>query len=102
MRSLPEPSITAEVSYNTSVSRVRDASLKRRLESIVGDVVAASDGLAAAAVAGDVASIAPATAVGAVTAAELKTVYAQRFAKLRAPGRVFYDQLLTSAPNGKC
>jgi hypothetical protein len=102
MRSLPEPGISAEMSYNTSISRVRDAGLKQRLESIVGDVVAASDGLATAAATGDVASIAPATAVGAVTAEELKTVYAQRFAKLRAPGRVFYDQLLTAAPNGKC
>src|SRR4051812_15872953 len=102
MRSLPEPGISAEMSYNTSISRVRDAGLKQRLESIVGDVVAASDGLATAAATGDVASVAPATAVGGVTAEELKTVYAQRFAKLRAPGRVFYDQLLTAAPNGKC
>ena len=69
MRRLPEPNITADVSYNTSISRVRDASLKQRLESIVGDVVAASDGLAAAAATGNVASIARATAVGAVTAA---------------------------------
>jgi hypothetical protein len=102
MRSLPVPRISAEVSYNASISRVADAILKQRLQSIVGTVVAASDGLVTAATTGTVASIPPAVAVGAVTAAELKAVYTQRFAKLRAPGRVFYDQLITSAPNGKC
>jgi hypothetical protein len=102
MRSLPVPRISAEVSYNTSISRVADADLKQRLQSIAGEVVAASDGLVIAAGTGTVASIVPAAAVGPVSAAELKAVYSQRFAKLRTPGRVFYDQLVTSAPNGKC
>jgi hypothetical protein len=102
MRSLPVPRISAEVSYNTSISRVADVDLKQRLHSILGDVVAASDGLVTAATTGTVASIPPAVAVGSVTAAELKAVYKQRFAKLRTPGRGFYDELVTSAPNGKC
>lgn len=102
MRTLPVPRISTEVSYNTTISRVADANLKHRLRSIVGDVVAASDGLVTAAAAGTVASIPPAAAVGSVTAAELKAVYVQRFAKLSAPGRAFYDELITSAPNGKC
>jgi hypothetical protein len=102
VRALRVPRISAEASYKTSIGRVADAQLKQRLGSIVDEVVAASNALAAAASAGTVASITPAGAVGSVTARELKAVYTQRFAKLGAPGRVVYDVLITSATNGKC
>lgn len=102
MRSLPAPRVSAETSYRTSIRRVADANLKQRLKSIVHEVVAASDGLATAAAAGTVAAIQPAVAVGSVTSAELKAVYKHRFARLGAPGRIFYDELITSPPNGKC
>jgi hypothetical protein len=102
MRTLPVPPISAEASYIKSISRVRDAALKQRLASITSDVVAAANELAAAAVAGAVDTIPTAAAVGPVSGAELKAVYRDRFAKDRAPGRIYYDRIITSAPNGKC
>lgn len=102
MRAIPVPRISAQESYTTSISRVRDADLKQRLNFIVGEVVTASDDFVMAAQTGTVASIATARKVGSVEGAELKAVYTQRFAKLRAPGRVIYDQLITAAANGRC
>jgi hypothetical protein len=102
MRSLPSPPISAELSYTTAICRVQDADLKRRLQGIVLDVVGASDRFEEAATVGTVASIPPASYVGAVTGDELRGVYKSRFAKLMTPGRLFYDQLVTSAPFGTC
>ncbi len=102
MRAVPVPRISAQDSYTTSISRVSDADLKQRLDSIVGEVVTASDDFVTAAQTGTVASVASAKKVGSVEGAELKGVYTGRFAKLRAPGRVIYDQLITAAANGKC
>jgi len=39
---------------------------------------------------------------GKVTVNELKNVYTQNFVSVDSPGRVFYDQLILSAPRGKC
>lgn len=102
MRCLPAPQISAEVSYRASISRVQDANLKGRLEAIVNEVIAASDLLALAAATHEVTNIPTARAVGGVPRSELQKVYENRFAKLRSPGRVYYDRLVTSAPNNKC
>ncbi len=102
MRILPMPGVSARLSYTTSISRVRDSDLKGRLHAIVANVVNASDHFARSATSGRITSISPAVSVGVVTGAELHAVYRDRFAKLRSPGRLYYDQIITSAPSGKC
>jgi hypothetical protein len=94
--------VTAGQSYKTSINRVQDAALKARLESIVDDIVEASNDFAQAMTAGQVTGIATHVAVGAVTAPELQAVYMYRFAKLESAGRPIYDELLAAAPNDQC
>jgi hypothetical protein len=102
MRSLPEPQIGAEQSYRTTISRVRNGDLKTRLHAIIPEIVDASDRFARAAADGEVALLSRAAAVGSVTADEMEAIYSDRFAKLKSPGRVHYDRIITSAPNGRC
>lgn len=82
--------------------RVRESDLKDRLHAIVSDIVNASDHFAQSATSGTITSISPAVSVGVVTGVELRAVYRDRFAKLRSSGRLYYDQIITSAPNGRC
>ncbi len=40
--------------------------------------------------------------VGAITKIQLNTLYTQKLAKLRQPGRAYYDKWKLIAPNGRC
>jgi hypothetical protein len=102
MRNMPKPNISAELSYGTSISRVRTQDLRSRLQSIVPKIIDASVRFEESATGGTITSITRTTSVGEVTGDELRAVYKGRFAKLGSPGRIHYDRIFTSAPNGKC
>jgi 5-methylcytosine-specific restriction endonuclease McrA len=103
MIKLDPPPFDAKAVYITCISRIRDPDLKRRLSSIAENVAEASelfDALASQTLLHQF--VREGVIEGIVSTAEMESIYTQRMAKKKAPGRDVYDKLFTSAPNGKC
>ncbi|NTW88512.1 MAG: hypothetical protein HGB26_05170 [Desulfobulbaceae bacterium] len=103
MIKLDRPSQQPGEVFTTCINRVRDIHLKNRLEGALQAVIDASTEFDNAASHTRLHQIIPQTMVGGlVTQLEMESVYTQRMAKKDAPGRDIYDQLINSAPQGKC
>lgn len=97
------PNHSARETSTTCINRVRDAELRRRLQRVEPDIVAASDAFEDAAPLTELHTIPTADNVaGIVSTAEMTKVYVQRMAKTGAPGREIYDQLRAAARNDRC
>ena len=100
---LERPAHSARATYTTCISRVRNAGLSARLSAATDSVVAASREFDRAARDGTVHHIATHDVVlPDVTVEEMEKVYTQRMAKTSAPGRDTYDEIFSSAPQGRC
>lgn len=98
-----KPTVSAEDSFETCISRIRDADLKQRMEGITGSVVAAADAYDVAAGQAQLHGIATEADVdGSVTAKEMTRLYDGRMAAAKSPGRGIYDALIASAEHGRC
>lgn len=103
MIKLDQPALVARDVFTTCISRIRDANLKQRMDSITDNVVAASDEFLDLAPQNRLHEILRLELVGGVvTKEEMGAVYTQRMVKKDAPGREAYDELFNSAPQGKC
>ena len=102
MWSLPTPTRTAADTFELCISRVRSKELRDRLAAIIDQIAAASTQFSDRVRANDVCSIPLNDAVGTVSGEELEDVYTQRLVPARGPGRIIYDELIASAPNGRC
>lgn len=103
MIKLDPPDLVARDVFTICISRIRDANLKQRMDSITDDVVAASDEFRDLASHNRLHEILRLGLVGGVvTTAEMGAVYTQRMVKKDAPGREAYDEIFNSAPQGKC
>lgn len=103
MIKLPPPGIGPGDLFATCISRIRDPDLKLRMTAVTGLVVAGSGRFEAlASVTRLHEFVRQAVVGGVVTTAEMEAVYTQRMAKKNAPGRAAYDEIFSSAPNGKC
>lgn len=103
MWTLDRPGHTASATFQTCISRVRNPTLKARLESVTEAVVDASTAFDTAAGRHALHEIAREALVGGdVTTTEMDKVYTQRMAKEGAPGRDIYDEIFASSPQGRC
>jgi 5-methylcytosine-specific restriction endonuclease McrA len=103
MISLGRPPQDAGNVFAVCISRVKDAALKARLESVAQAVINATAEFDNAATNNQLHQIVRDNLVGGiVTMSEMEAVYTQRMAKKGAPGRDIYDALFNSAPQGKC
>ncbi len=103
MRKLVLPTYTAEYTFSTCISRVRDADLKNRLSSVKGTIIATAVEYEQAAGANTLYTIGTSDTVdGVVTAVEMSDVYDLRMAKKHGPGRDIYDKLISAPAYGRC
>lgn len=103
MWSIARPELSAESAFTTCISRVRDPELAGRLANATPTVVAASSVFDLAARRHRLDEVATRAMVAPdLTADEMENIYTQRMAKSGAPGREIYDEILTSAPSGRC
>ena len=97
------PRHSAQNSFSTCISRVRDAELRARLQAVAGEIHNASYAFEAAACLTHVHTLRSAADVGGlVSREEMSKVYTQRMAKIGAPGREIYDELLSAPAHGRC
>lgn len=100
---LERPAHEARSTFNTCISRVRNAGLAARLAAATESVVTASAEFDRAARRGTLHQIAIHDIVAPdVTADEMEKVYTQRMAKTGAPGRDIYDEIFSASPQGRC
>ena len=103
MRKLTPPNDDAVVVFETCIERVRNADLKRRLQSCseeIGDASAEFDQKAAVA---ELHTIeAKDNVANAASVDEMKKVYTERMAKKMAPGRIYYDRIMALPEHGRC
>jgi hypothetical protein len=102
VRCLERPRRRALKSYIVCSSRIKDAGLRGRMDGIRPEIARAGDAFEAAMKRGDPASVATSDNVGEVTGAEMSALYVQRMAKIGAPGRQIYDELVGAAPASRC
>lgn len=103
MRVLAKPEDDPTASFLICISRVKDAALKTRLDSVVDTIQAGAQSYEMAVAASTLEQFPSSTDVaGVVTADEMVDVYTNRMAKKKAPGRPIYDRLMANAPHGRC
>lgn len=102
MFSLNPPAVTAETSFTTCVSKVKNAALKAKFDAAVDQIVEAADGYQNAALAGLLHTYPREAPFAGLTQNELDKVYTDRMAHPDAPGRDIYIKLRDSTPNSKC
>ena len=98
-----KPTISADDSFETCISRIRNVDLLGRMEGINDTVVAAAaDYDIAAAQAQLHLTAVHANINGSVTAKEMSQLYDWRMVAALSPGRGIYDALIASADHGRC
>lgn len=103
MRKLPLPIDKPEVVFKACISKVRNPTLKRQLESCEQEIIKDSNTFIRHAKKNTLHLISEKSAVGnGVSKSEMEKVYTDRMAKKTAPGRAFYDKLITTPKNGIC
>lgn len=103
MWSLKKPELDVTNTYLTCISRVKETTLKERLETILDKIVLAAQEYERAAKIGELNAIATTNKVGGlVSKQEMATVYTSRMARKGSPGRPIYDKLLSSCPYDRC
>jgi hypothetical protein len=103
MHKLALPAYTAEYTFSTCISRIKDADLKNRLSSIKATIIATALDYEQAAGENALYTIGTSDTVnGVVTANEMSDVYDLRMAQKRGPGRHIYDKLFSAPAYGRC
>ncbi|MCG5496589.1 HNH endonuclease [Ectothiorhodospira variabilis] len=103
MKKLLKPNYAAIDVFQVCIERVRDAELKRRLLSCIHEIETASVEFDEKASIAQLHTIIPKDNVSnAVTVDEMKSVYTSRMAKKLAPGRGYYDRLMSHPEHGRC
>ena len=101
---IPKPTVSAIDTYTTCISRVADKAFKQRLDSIIQIIQVDAHAYDQAADQANLHLFPQAKSVGnnAVSRDEMESVYTDRMAKIGAPGRAIYDQLLISGEDSTC
>ncbi len=105
MRKLAKPIHPPSDVFLTCISRVKDKSLKARLEAVNLYVIAAATAFDIAAANAQLHNILSHTHVGErvrVTKDEMVAVYDSRMVPKESPGRHIYDEILTAPAQGLC
>ncbi|MEL0632664.1 hypothetical protein V6237_07780 [Pseudoalteromonas carrageenovora] len=103
MRKLTRPDDDAVVVFEACIDRIRNADLKHRLQSCSLEIGEASVEFDEKAALAELHTIeAKEIVADAVSVDEMKKVYTGRMAKKLAPGRVYYDKLMSLPEHGRC
>ncbi|EAW1174398.1 hypothetical protein S922_22975 [Salmonella enterica subsp. enterica] len=103
MKKLLKPNDRALDVFNACIARVRDEDLKNRLLACRQEIERASIEFDTKASTVQLHTITPKNNVAnSVTAEEMKKVYTNRMAKKLAPGRIYYDRLMSLPEHGRC
>jgi hypothetical protein len=103
MWTVTHPDIAAATAFTTCISRIRDAGLRQRLQSVTQIIVDAANEYDALAELRSLHQV-PATnnVGGVVTGDEMIAVYEQRMAAKRCVGRAIYDQIKLLPKDDRC
>lgn len=103
MKKLTPPNDDAIAVFETCIDRVKDADLKRRLQSCSKEIGEAAEEFNQKAALAELHTIgAKDNVANAVTVDEMKKVYTGRMAKKLAPGRIYYDKIMALPEHGRC
>lgn len=103
MKKLTPPNDDAIVVFETCIGRVKDADLKRRLQSCSEEIGEAAEEFNQKAALAELHTIeAKDNVANAVSVDEMKKVYTGRMAKKLAPGRIYYDRIMALPEHGRC
>lgn len=100
MMKLKKPVDQVSVVFRACISRVRDASLRQRLNAASSIVQAESANFERAVETYALHGLVPAVSVGSVSTKEMISLYDGRMVK--EPGRQYYDKLKAASPHGIC
>jgi hypothetical protein len=103
MKKLVKPSDKALDVFKVCINRVKDNELKSRLVACYQEIEDASNEFDQKANTSQLNTIAPKyNFASSVTVAEMNAVYSSRMAKKLAPGRIYYDKLMSLPEHGRC
>lgn len=102
MRTLPMPQYPAANLLATCIGGVQDPALVARLHAITAQLVATAAGYHQLAQTQSLHQVARVAAVGAVTGAELQTLYSGQMSATNGAARAIYDAIRNAPVNGKC
>lgn len=103
MKKLLKPSYSAGNVFEACIERIQNSDLKNRLLACIPEIEADSIEFDEKAPAAQLHTIEPKDNVAnSVTVDEMKKVYTGRMAKKLAPGRIYYDKLMSLPEYGRC
>jgi hypothetical protein len=103
MKTLPEPDFNVQEVLESCAAGLQNKGLARRLMSVLPALEAAEQDYAALGPGARLFEIAPSDDVdGAVSSAEMSTMYKGTLSRQGSRARRFYDRLKTAAPNDIC
>lgn len=103
MKKILKPTDSALDVFTVCIDRIRDGDLKSRLTSCSQEINDSSLEFDLKAANAQLHTILPKDNVASsVTVDEMKAVYTGRMAKKLAPGRIFYDKLMSLPDHGRC
>lgn len=103
MKKLIKPNDNALVVFTACIDKIRDANLKSRLIACSQEIQDSSNEFDLKVSNAQLHTILPKDNVATVvTANEMKAVYTSRMAKKLAPGRIYYDKLMSLPEHGRC
>lgn len=108
MRAILPPIIDPQIVFQTCINSITDTDLRSRLQNVMTNIIQSSTNYSSNAASKTLYTILPnncendEVALGTVTKKELKAVYSSHMVPTSKPARVFYDQLISLAPLGKC
>ncbi|REE61304.1 HNH endonuclease [Streptomyces sp. 3212.3] len=103
MWKIERPKHTARSSYSTCIKRIKSEELKERFENAIEEVAAAADSFALSAEDKKLYALSEEDFVlTSITTAEMIALYNYRMAQKKSVGRFIYDDLMLSAPQGRC
>jgi 5-methylcytosine-specific restriction endonuclease McrA len=102
MHRLTPPKFGAKVVFTACIKQVVDKKLKRTLPAICGEIGKCDRRYRAAGRKAALFTLLPHDMVGKVSCDDMIKVYTGRMAKKGASGRLYYEKLMASAPQGRC
>ncbi|MTC55280.1 MULTISPECIES: HNH endonuclease [Providencia] len=103
MKKLIKPNDNVLDVFNTCISRIRDQDLKNKLTAISQEIELSSIEFDTKATTTQLHTISPHYHIAnSVNVDEMKAIYTNRMAKKLAPGRVYYDRIMSLPEHGRC
>lgn len=102
MEPISRPTQTASECFQTCISKVKNKNLKTRFQKSALAVTTASKQFESLGAVESLHLVPQTKNVGRVTKSEMIRLYDFRMAKLGSPGREIYDEIMSSAPEGRC